>query len=204
MTIKLYGSTRSPNVRKVSMLATALDIPLTHVTLDFSRGDLRSPDYLAKNPNGKIPTIDDDGFVLWESAAILRYLAAKRPELGLVPSGLRKQARVDQWLFWWTAHLEPALDRLIYERIVKPFLGQAGIDATIVAEAEATLERFLPILDDQLSSKEHILGKLSIVDFAVSPRLDGIPELLQVGLDPYPNLRAWLERMREKPYWQDA
>jgi glutathione S-transferase len=134
----------------------------------------------------------------------LRYLAAKRPERGLVPPSLREQARVDQWLFWWTAHLEPALDRLVYERMVKPFLGQADIDASIVAEAEATLKRFLPILGDQLSGNEHILEKLSIVDFAVSPRLDGVPELLQVDLDPYPNLRAWLERMREKPYWQDA
>src|SRR3954465_11172659 len=76
MTIKLYGFGRSPNVRKVSLLAAALDIPLTHVTLDFNKREFHSPEYLAKNPNGKIPTIDDDGFILWESAAILRYLAA--------------------------------------------------------------------------------------------------------------------------------
>lgn len=204
MTIKLYGFAGSPNVRKVSLLAAALDIPLTHVPLDISKRDFRSPDYLAKNPNGKVPTIDDDGFVLWESAAILRYLAAKRPERGLVPSGLLEQAQVDQWLFWWTAHLEPALDRLVYERRVKPFLGRPGIDASIVAEAEATLERFLPILDGQLAGKEHILGKLSVVDFAVSPRLDGVLALLQVDLSPYPYLTAWLERMQAKPYWKDV
>lgn len=204
MTIKLYGFAGSPNVRKVSLLAAALDIPLTHMPLDFSKRDFRLPDYLAKNPNGKVPTIDDDGFVLWESAAILRYLAAKRPERGLVPSSPLEQAQVDQWLFWWTAHLEPALDRLVYERRVKPFLGRPGIDASIVAEAEATLERFLPILDGQLAGKEHILGKLSVVDFAVSPRLDGVPALLQVDLSPYPNLTAWLERMQAKPYWKDV
>jgi glutathione S-transferase len=204
MTIKLYGFAGSPNVRKVNLLAAALDIPLTYVPLNLSKRDFRSPDYLAKNPNGKVPTIDDDGFVLWESAAILRYLAAKRPERGLVPSGPLEQARVDQWLFWWTAHLEPALDRLVYEHRVKPFLGRPGINESIVAEAEATLERFLPILDGQLAGKEHILGKLSVVDFAVSPRLDGVPALLQVDLGPYPNLTAWLERMRAKPYWKDV
>src|SRR5947209_5312339 len=138
MTIKLYGFGSSPNVRKVSLLAAALNIPLTHVTLDFNKGEFGSPDYLAKNPNGKVPTIDDDGFVLWESAAILRYLAAKRPERGLVPPDLLEQAQLDQWLFWWTAHLEPALDRLVYERRVKPFLGLPDIDPSIVAEAEAT------------------------------------------------------------------
>jgi glutathione S-transferase len=99
MTIKLYGFAGSPNMRKSSLLAAALNIPLTHIPLDFSKRDFRSPDYLAKNPNGKVPTIDD-GFILWESAVILRYLAAKRPERGLVPSGPLEQARVDQWLFW--------------------------------------------------------------------------------------------------------
>jgi glutathione S-transferase len=73
-----------------------------------------------------------------------------------------------------------------------------------VAEAEATLKRFLPILDVQLAGKEHILGKLSIVDFAVSPRFEGVWALLQVDLSPYPNVTAWLERMRAKPYWNDV
>ena len=204
MTIKLYGFGNSPNVRKVSLLAAALDIPLAHVTLDFAKGEFRSPDYLAKNPNGKVPTIDDDGFVLWESAAILKYLAAKRPERGLVPSDLFEQAHLDQWLFWWSAHPEPALDRLVYERRVKPlFLGLPDADPSIVAEAEAALGRFLPVLDGQLAGKEHILGKLSVVDFAVGPRLDGAAAL-QVDLGRYPNVTAWLERMRAKPYWKEA
>jgi len=191
-------------VRKVSLLAAALDIPLTHVTLDFSKGAFRSPEFLAMNPNGKVPTIDDDGFVLWESAAILRYLAAKRPERGLVPSDPFEQAHLDQWLFWWSAHLEPALDRLVYERRVKPlFLGLPDIDLSIVAEAEAVLERFLPVLDEQLAGKEYVLGKLSVVDFAASPRLDGAAAL-EVDLSRYHNITAWLEGMRAKSYWKGA
>ena len=204
MTIKLYGFGGSPNVRKVSLLAAALDIPLTHVTLDFTKGEFRSPEYLAMNPNGKVPTVDDDGFVLWESGAILRYLAAKRPERGLVPSDPFEQAHLDQWLFWWSAHLEPALDRLVYERRVKPlFLGLPDIDPSIVAEAEAVLERFLPVLDGQLAGKEYVLGKLSIVDFAASPRLDGAATL-EVDLSRYHNITAWLEGMRAKSYWEGA
>jgi len=191
-------------VRKVSLLAAALDIPLTHVTLDFTKGVFRSPEYLAMNPNGKVPTVDDDGFVLWESVAILRYLAAKRPERGLVPSDPFEQAHLDQWMFWWCAHLEPALDRLVYERRVKPlFLGLPDIDSSIVAEAEAVLERFLPVLDGQLAGKEYVLGKLSIVDFAASPRLDGA-STLDVDLSRYHNITAWLEGMRAKSYWEGA
>jgi hypothetical protein len=66
----------------------------------------------------------------------------------LVPSDPFEQAHLDQWLFWWSTHLEPALDRLVYERRVKPlFLGLPDVDPSIVAEAEAALERFLPVLD---------------------------------------------------------
>jgi glutathione S-transferase len=204
MTITLYDSRVSPNARKVRLLAAELDIPLTRVALDPQKGEFRSPEYLAKNPNGKVPMIEDDGFVLWESAAILKYLAANQPERGLVPSSLKEQAQVDQWLFWWTAHPESALSRLTYERRIKPFLGQPGNDPSIVAEAEAALDRFLPILDAQLAGKENILGKLSVVDFAVGPWLEIAPTFLEVDLVDYPNLITWLKRMQAKSYWKDA
>ncbi len=203
MAIKLYEVPPSPNARKVRLLAAELGIPLERVTLDFQKGETRSPEYLAKNPNGKVPTLDDDGFLLWESAAILKHLAAKRPERGLAPSDPRENALVDQWLFWWSCHVEPALSQLLQERRIKPFLGKPGNDPSIVALAEASLDRFLPVLDKQLESKEHILGKLSVVDFAVGAALDAAPTL-KVDLARYPNVTAWLERMQAKPYWKQT
>src|SRR5919199_4638204 len=109
MTITLYDSRVSPNARKVRLLAAELDIPLTRVALDPQKGEFRSPEYLAKNPNGKVPMIEDDGFVLWEVAAILKYMAANQPERGLVPASLQEQAQVDQLLLWWAAGPDPAL-----------------------------------------------------------------------------------------------
>src|SRR5262249_12843399 len=87
-----HGGHRWPNARKVRLRAAELDIPLDRVALDFSKGEMRSAEYLAKNPNGKVPTIDDDGFVLFESCAILSYLASKRPERGLVPTDPKERA----------------------------------------------------------------------------------------------------------------
>jgi glutathione S-transferase len=200
MTMKLYGGGISPNARKVRLVAAELGIPLEPVPLDMRRGDYRSSDYLAKNPNGKIPTIDDDGFVLWESGAILKYLAAKRPDGGLVPRDIKEQALLDQWLFWWTAHPEPALMQLVVERLMKPFLKQPSNDV-MAREAEATLERFIPVLNQQLQGRDYVLGRLSLVDFAVAPWLEAAPRL---GVDlttRYPNLRTLLEKMRAKPYW---
>jgi glutathione S-transferase len=203
MAIKLYENPMSSHARKVRLLAAELDIPLERVSLDFRKGELRSPEHLARNPNGKVPTMDHDGFVLWESAAILGYLAAQRPERGLMPSGLKERALLDQWLFWFTAHVEPAMQQMLMERMIKPFLGQPGNDPTILGEAQSALDRFLPILDRQLADNEYITGKLSVLDFTAAPTLDLAPAV-QLDLGPYANLTAWLGRMQSKPYWKDA
>jgi glutathione S-transferase len=203
MLIKLYDAQRSPHARKVRLLAAELGIALDRIALDFQKGELRSPEYLAKNPNGRIPTLEDNGFVLWESAAILKYLAAKRPERGFAPADPAEQAQIDQWLFWWTADPEAAFSRLIWERRVKPFLGKGGNDPNIIADAQASLDRFLPVLDRQLAGKDYVLGKLSIVDFSMAPVLD-IMSFVGVDLAAYANITAWLGRLRARPYWKDA
>jgi glutathione S-transferase len=203
MTITIYDGQVSANARKVRLFAAELGLPLHRVTLNFQKGELRAPDHIARNPNGKIPTIDDDGFVLWESAAILKYFAAKHPERGFAPKDPREQAEIDRWLFWLTAHVEPWLYVLVVERRVKPFLGQAGNDPSLVRESEAALARFLPIFEAQLDGKEHVLGKLSLVDFAAAPWLEVTPAL-GVDLAPYPQIKAWLARMQARPYWKEA
>jgi len=203
MAIKLYDGRMSWNGRKVRLLAAELGLELERVPLDFQRGDYRTSEYLAKNPNGKIPTIEEDGFVLWESHAILKYLAAKKPERGLMPADPRQAALVDQWLFWWTSTVETAFNLLLVERMIKPFMGKPGKDAGIMAEAQALLDRFLPILDARLEGREYVLDRLTVVDFAMGAQLD-VASIIEVGLDRYRNVSAWLERLRAKPYWKEA
>lgn len=200
MALTIYGGSRSPNVRKVKLLAAELGIAFEQVTLGL--GDLKKPEYLGKNPNGKVPTIDDDGFVLWESGAILRYLASKHPERGLVPSDARAAARVDQWLLWWTSHPEAALYALVVEKLVKPFLNKEG-EPALVRDAEQDLARYLPVLDAQLAGKEYVTGALSIVDFAVAPWMEAAPGL-GADLTKHGNVHAWLERMQSRPCWKAA
>jgi glutathione S-transferase len=201
--MKLYSGRRSPNARKVRLLAKELDLPLEIVNPDFAKGELRTDDFLALNPNGKVPVLDDDGFVLWESCAILRYLAEKHPERDLVPSDRRERAVVDQWLFWWAAHCEPALLQLVFERLVKPFLKLGSPDERLVAAAETELARYLPILDKQLDGKDHIAGALSIADFAVAPWLESAAAV-GVTLDSYPHAQRWLANLQKRAYWADA
>jgi glutathione S-transferase len=205
MTITLYDMQDSPHARKVRLLAAELGIPLTRIERDPRKGETRSADYLAKNPNGRVPTIVEDGFALWESHAILKYLAAKHPERGLGGSDAKQAALIDQWLFWWTGGAEAAIDAMFWETFIKPkILNQPGNDPGIIADAHARIGRFLPVLEKQLEGRDYIVGPLSIVDFAIGPRLDRAPELLKIDMTPYPNILAWRERLRARPYWAAA
>lgn len=205
MTLTLYDMQDSPHARKVRLLAAELGIKLDCVSCDPRTGETRSPDYLAKNPNGRVPTLEEDGFVLWESPAILQYLAAKRPDRALAGSDAKSQGLVDQWLFWWAAGPEAAIDALAWELLIKPkVLNQPGNDPGIMADAHARLARFLPVLDQQLKGRDYITGPLSIADFAIGPRFDRAPALLKFDIAPYRNIAAWHERLRAKPYWSTA
>jgi glutathione S-transferase len=205
MTITLYDMKESPHARKVRLLAVELGLPLQRIECDPRKGETRSAEYLGKNPNGRVPTIEEDGFCLWESPAILKYLAAKRPERGLAGGDAKQAALIDQWLFWWTGGAEAAIDAMFWEIFIKPkILNQPGNDPGIMADARARISRFLPVLDRQLKGRDYVIGPLSIADFDIGPRLDRAPELLNIDMAPYPHIEAWRERLRAKPYWATA
>jgi glutathione S-transferase len=205
MPLTLYDMRDSPHARKVRLLAAELGISLKKVERDPRKGETRKPDYLAMNPNGRVPVLDDDGFVVWESPAILKYLAAKHPERGLGGADAKEAALIDQWLFWWAAGPEAAMDALTWELFIKPtVLRQPGNDPGIVADAHARLARFLPVLDRQLEGRDYVIGPLSVADFAIGPRFDRPPTLLKFDVAPYRNIAAWHARLRAKPYWSTA
>ena len=187
------------------MLAAELGIPLHLVARDPRTGETRSADYLAKNPNGKIPTLKEDGFILWESRRSLNISPPSIRRAGSTAKMQRRKLLVDQWLFWWISGPEAATDMLAYEMIIKPMvMNQPGNDPGIMTEAYARLNRFLPVLDKQLEDRDYIVGPLSIVDFAIGPRFDRAPDLLKFDISPCKNIGAWLKRLHAKPYWQDA
>ena len=205
MTMTLYEMQISPHARKVRLLASELGLKLDTVQIDPRTGETRSKDFLSKNPNGRIPTLDDDGFMLYESPAIMKYLAAKKPERGLAGKDAKTQALIDQWTCWWVGGPEAAIDALAWELYIKPnVLKKGGNDPGIMADARARLDRFLPVLDKQLEGRDFILGDLSVVDFLIGPWLDTGPAFLKFDISGYKNINAWLERLRAKPYWTTA
>jgi glutathione S-transferase len=205
MTMTLYEMQISPHARKVRLLASELGLKLDTVQVDPRTGETRSREFLARNPNGRVPTLDDDGFILYESPAIMKYLASKKPERGLSGKNAKSQALIDQWICWWVGGAEAAIDALAWELYIKPnILKTGGNDPGIMADAHARIDRFLPVLDKQLEGRDFILGDLSLVDFLIGPRLDTSPAFLKFDISGYKNINAWLERLRAKPYWTTA
>ena len=147
--MKLYDFPFSPNCRKVRAVAYELGIALAHVHVDLLTGGSRTPAYLARNPNGRVPVLEDGDLVLWESTAIIRYLAAGSP---LLPTARRAAAEVDRWIAWQLAHLAPAMSKVAFEKIVKRLTGRGAPDAARVAEGTAEFARLTEILDGALAA----------------------------------------------------
>ena len=199
--MKLYSVPPSPNSKRARVCAAELGIPVELANLDFAKGEQRSADYLALNPMGKVPTLGDGSFVLWESAAIPHYLAAQRPS-ALWPEEVRAQSDTLRWMFFCANHLDAHFNTLVNERIFKP-QRHASADPTLVANAVEHLGRYLAVLEKQLIGREYVTGTFGIADIAIGCTLEAAPAV-QLDLAPYGNVRAWLARLQSRPSWRQS
>jgi glutathione S-transferase len=196
--MKIYDFPPSPNARKVRAVAYELGISPTWQVVNIFKGESRTPEMLAKNPNGRIPFLEDGDFVLWESNAIVSYLAALHPEKGLLPEDLKQRADVDRWLFWQAGHLAPAVGKVVFERVIKRFFGsEAPPDQAMIEAGLKEFQAACEVLDKSLASKEYLTGRLSVADFSVMSFLT-IRELAGLDITPYKNLQAWQLRMEAR------
>ncbi len=201
--MKLYNSPGSPNALRSRAVIHELGLPVEIVDVDFAKGGNRTPEFLALNPNGKVPTLVDGEFALWESRAINAYLAGKAPEVGLYPDDLATRAVIDQWSNWQAIHLGPAMQQIAFERIQKKLFGRGEPDEAAIAGQVKTVADLLPILDAALDGRDWIAGRLSLADFALATTfiLRGPAKL---GVEAHSNVTAWIERLEARASWQAA
>jgi glutathione S-transferase len=201
--MKLYSGMISPNGKRVRICAQELGVALEPKVLDFMKGENRSADYLALNPMGKVPTLADGDFVLWESAAVLYYLAESHGGGGaLWPKEPRARADALRWLFFGSCHLDPYFTTLVVERFLKG-RRQEPADEAAVRGAETWLARFVPVVEQQLQGRDYVTGRFGLADIVLGCTLELSP-LVRFDLAPYPNVRAWLERIQARPSWGGA
>lgn len=199
--MKLYIAPLSPNVRRVRLTAAVLGLPLEENLVDLAKGEQKKPEFLALNPNGQVPVLVDGELVLTESRAIMQYLAAQKPESGLLPRDERARLDVTRWQFWDASHFSPQLGALAFQRILKPMFGMGAPDPARVEEALANFGRFGAVLDKRLDGKRYVVGDaLTLADLTLASSLMYARQS-DVPLAGLPNLQAWFSRISGMDAW---
>lgn len=198
--LKLHSWQLSPNAFKVRLALYEMEQRFELEEVEILKGAGQSEAFKALNPNGKVPVLEDEALVLWESNAILLYLARKTGQL--LPPDPEGQALVDQWLFWQAAHYYQPVVHLALEKIVKPMFQQEP-DAQVVENQTRDFMRLSEVLEGHLAQYEWLVGDFSIADLAVAATLQ---PRVQLGLDISGTrfLAPWLARIEARPSWKRA
>jgi glutathione S-transferase len=203
MSIVLYALPPSPRAFKAIAVANHLGIEFTLHVIDLLKGEQKTPEYTALNPNQMMPTLKDGDYVLWESNAIMQYLAGRKPQSGLLPADERGRLDVTRWQFWDLAHWDPAVETLLLENFIKPnFLGVTERDEAAVGRAMERFQRAAAVLDGQLKGKKYVTGDtLTLADFSLGAPLHyAVPG--RFPLEPYGEIRRWHASLMALPAWQ--
>lgn len=190
--IDLYTFT-TPNGRKVSIMLEEIGLPYNVHVIDIKKNDQFSPEFIAINPNSKIPAIvdRDNGITVFESGAILIYLAEKIGRF--LPTDKQKYFQVIEWLMFQMASVGPMFGQLNHFKRFAP----EPIPYAIGRYEKETL-RLYGVLDTQLAKHEYICGEYSIADIATYPWV-AIYEFQGLTLDNHPHLKRWVETLQERP-----
>ncbi len=197
--LTIYGSDLSSPANKVRFVANYLGLKYEYKKIDLGAGEQRKPEILKLNPVGKVPFIDDDGFVLAESGAIIKYLADKVGS-SLYPKGLKERALVDQEIDFVTLHVNAALQKIVYNRVFAP-RRKIAVDERSLEEGLNFLGRFLPIVEARLAKSAYLAGNtLTLADMTLLSGLDPA-EVAGIDLSPYPAIRTWRENLRKQEFY---
>jgi glutathione S-transferase len=199
----LYYSPASFNSRRALGVIEHLGVRVEKKVVDLMKGEQRAEKFLALNPNGKVPVLVDGDYVLWESHAIMQYVAEKYGDGRLWPNDIARRADVTRWMCWGLAHWQPACGAFVYERVFNPVFGRPT-DENVVKQGERELEVLAKVLNAQLEGREWITGKeLTLADFSLAAPLTYAAPA-RIPLSPYPNILRWNARMNELESWRST
>jgi glutathione S-transferase len=195
MPLKIWGRLSSINVQKAMLCVEELDLPHERVDAGLAFGLVNTPEYRAMNPNGLVPVMKDDDFVLWESNAIVRYLAAKHASGSLWPTDPRERADADRWMDWQTTTLQPAMSASFHGLVRTK--AAARDPAAIEASRRQTL-LLIDLLERHLSGRRWLSGDgLTMAEFALGPALH---RWFNMPLErtETPKVRQWYEAVVDR------
>ena len=190
MAIKLYTAA-TPNGWKISIALEEMGLPYEVRVIDFCAMEQKADWYVKLNPNGRIPTLEDEGFTLFESGAILIYLAEKTGKF--LPKGVQERSRVLQWLMFQMSG-------------IGPMMGQANVFfryfpekiQPVIERYQREVTRLFGVLERQLATHEYVAGAYSIADMALWPWVSG-HDYSGVSVEEFPSLKRWLALVGARP-----
>ncbi|HKA34866.1 MAG TPA: glutathione S-transferase family protein [Candidatus Binatia bacterium] len=201
--MKLYYHPNSPNCVDVLATANQLGIPLETELIELTKGAQRNPAYLKINPNGRVPALVDGDFVLWESNAIMQYIASKKPN-SLWPENVQTRANITRWQFWQASQWNRGTGMLVWENLIKKFLNLGAPDPAKIKEGTELFHASAAVLDSHLKENQYLAGdKPTLADFSVAAML------VYAGpgrypLENYASIRAWYTRIGALDAWKKA
>jgi len=194
--LKIWGRINSVNVKKVLWAADELGLKYERVDAGMQHGVTKTPEYIRMNPNSLVPTIDDEGFVLWESHTIVRYLAGKHGAGNLCPTDLRSRADVERWMDW-AFTLQGAMRNVFWGLIRTPAEKR---DANAIEEGRTrSTELLTNVLDKALAGRKFVGGEqFTMGDIPLGCELQ---RYMRVPIERprLPNVDAYFERLRQRP-----
>jgi glutathione S-transferase len=197
--LTIWGRKTSSNVQKVMWAIGELGIPHERIDVGGSFGRTKDPDYLAMNPNALVPTLEEDGFVLWESNSIVRYLAAKHGG-ALQPADPQAVARANQWMDWQLSVVGPAIRDAFWGLIRTP---EKERDQTAIAKSQAATTEAMRILNDALGKQPYVAGDtFSMGDIPVGVMAYRFRQLVPKRPD-LPHLECWYAELERRKGFAD-
>lgn len=204
--MKVYGHPMSTCTRKVLMTLAEKGHRAEFVLVDIMKGEGHSPEHLARQPWGQVPVFeDDDGFQLYESRAICRYLDAKLSGPSLLPSDVRQRATAEQWISIESSNFSPAAMKVIWNLYFSKFLGKEP-DMAAVEDGRKGVARTLAVMERQLEGRNFLIGDgLTLADIVFMPYFEYLAAAGEVGtIDRSERVAAWWRRISERATWQQA
>ncbi len=198
--IKLYGFKPSFPVNRVRLCLNAMGVEYEHIPVNPLAGETQTEEYLKMSPSGKVPALDDDGFTVFESNTIMKYLCRKYKS-DFYPDDIATQVKVDEWLDFTAMHLGDGIVKVLFNKIVADMI-DAPVNEQSLAEGYKFIERFLGVIDQQLGSSTYLAGdSLSIADFCLLATIDPA-EVIEVDMNNYPNVKAWRDKLMQEPFYK--
>lgn len=195
-----YADVLSP--RKACAVAKYLQSPVDYAFVSLEKGEHRTPEYCAMNPNAKVPTLVDGDRVLWEADAIMCYLAEQAGS-DLWPRDSSRQIEIIRWLSWNLQHFYKHAGALFFQHVIKARFNLGDPDPAAVEQAQDEFRRFAVVLDGHLQEHRWLVGDgLTVADFAVAVTLP-YADRAHIPLGKFPAIKRWHDQLNEIEAWRE-